>query len=65
MKDKEAKVLDYKFSDFAHVIHEIVRPDTRVDDLTQELFENIVTEDYEDIIGDISVYQIFYYLYIF
>ncbi len=48
MREKEAKVLDYRFKDFAHTLHDYARPNDPVDLFTQELFDNIVTDEYEE-----------------
>lgn len=61
MKEKEAKVLDYKFRDFAHVIHDYAKPDYPVDLFVQEMFDNIVTDDYEEVVDKLESKTFGYY----
>ena len=61
MKETEAKVIDYKFKEFAHVLHDYGKPNYPVDLFTQELFENIVTDDYEEIVEELSSKTLGYY----
>ena len=61
MKEKEAKVTDYKFMDFAHVLHDCAKSNDRVEFFTEELFESIVNDDFEDIVGDNSSKTFGYY----
>lgn len=52
MKEKIADISDYKFKDFAHTLRNIANPNYSEDFFTQELFENIVTDECVDSILD-------------
>lgn len=61
MKEKEAKVLDYTFRDFAHVMHDYSKPNDAVDLFTQELFDSIVTDDFEEVVDELESKTFGYY----